>query len=371
MKAHSNARKRPSTADGELQTTREKKRLMTSTPKEESDSDRDDGLSIAQPDQTDDTVVMYRQPKNPLNYVVRSGRMYTVSIALPDTIINNAQSPELRSHLVSQIARAAAIFNVDEIVIYRETPVNKIGQKQMAHQFDPALFFARNLQYLETPQYLRKSFFPVHPDLRNAGLMYPLDSPHHMRIDEQVKYREGVVLDRPTSSGEGSWVNCGMRKDVKIDKRLKTGVRVTVEILQEKKRYVQGRAVSPSTPKEQDGLYWGYQTRVAETFSQLFTSHLYPDGYDCTIGISEKGKNVESLPKLPQFKHLLVVFGGLTGLEDSVGSDETMKESNLERLFTFHVNSTPLQGTRMVRTEESVLISLSSLRPFIVSAHSS
>jgi len=44
------------------------------------------------------------------------------------------------------------------------------------------------------------------------GLLNPLDSPHHMRVDEDSEYREGVVLDRPTKPGRGSFVNCGMRK---------------------------------------------------------------------------------------------------------------------------------------------------------------
>ena len=33
------------------------------------------------------------------------------------------------------------------------------------------LQMARILQYLECPQYLRKSFFPKHEDLKNAGLI--------------------------------------------------------------------------------------------------------------------------------------------------------------------------------------------------------
>lgn len=44
------------------------------------------------------------------------------------------------------------------------------------------------------------------------GLLNPLDSPHHMRVDEDSEYREGVVLDRPSKPGRGSFVNCGMKK---------------------------------------------------------------------------------------------------------------------------------------------------------------
>lgn len=45
-----------------------------------------------------------------------------------------------------------------------------------------------------------------------TGLLNPLDSPHHMRQDEESEFREGVVVDRPTRPGHGSFVNCGMKK---------------------------------------------------------------------------------------------------------------------------------------------------------------
>ena len=49
-----------------------------------------------------------------------------------------------------------------------------------------------------------------------TGLLNPLDCPHHMRVDDESEYREGVVLDRPIrSTGKfGSYVDCGMRKVV-------------------------------------------------------------------------------------------------------------------------------------------------------------
>ena len=47
-------------------------------------------------------------------------RMSTLSIAIPGSIVSNAQTQELRTHLVGQIARAAAIYHVDEIVNIRQ-----------------------------------------------------------------------------------------------------------------------------------------------------------------------------------------------------------------------------------------------------------
>jgi predicted SPOUT superfamily RNA methylase MTH1 len=85
------------------------------------------------------------------------------------------------------------------------------------------------LCYLETPQYLRKALFPVHRDLKYAGLLNPIDAPHHMRIDDDAMYREAVVLGKPGKAG--SWVNAGMRRECLVrGRRIPPGTRVTVKI---------------------------------------------------------------------------------------------------------------------------------------------
>lgn len=75
--------------------------------------------------------------------------------------------------------------------------------------------------------------------------------------------------------------------------------------------------------------------------------------------------------KLPAFKHMIVVFGGVHGLEDIVENDTDLSMSGNEayRLFNAWVNTCPSQGSRTIRTEEAVLISLARLAPLIDSAH--
>jgi len=89
---------------------------------------------------------------------------------------------------------------VDEIIILNDAHTARTSSAKL----DAANFFIRNLEYMETPQYLRKSLFPMHPDLRFSGLMNPLDTPHHLRITEDFPYREGVVVDRPVKNSQGS-----------------------------------------------------------------------------------------------------------------------------------------------------------------------
>ena len=50
----------------------------------------------------------------------------------------------------------------------------------------------------------------MHPDLRLAGALPPLDAPHHMRATEWGMYREGVVVS--SAPGEGSLLNVGLDK---------------------------------------------------------------------------------------------------------------------------------------------------------------
>lgn len=51
-------------------------------------------------------------------------RDWTVSIALPGSWLNNAKKPDHKTMQVGQIARAAAVFCVDEIVVFDDDPVN-------------------------------------------------------------------------------------------------------------------------------------------------------------------------------------------------------------------------------------------------------
>lgn len=236
---------------------------------------------------------------------------------------------------------------------------------------NPCLHLARILQYLECPQYLRKYFFPKHSDLQYAGLLNPLDCPHHMRADEEVQYREGVVLDRPTKNNKGSFVNCGISREVQIDKKLQTNVRVTVQMTHTKKeqlKYLSGRAVSPCTPRMNAGLYWGYTVRLADSLSKVFTECSISDKYDLIIGTSERGQTVDDL-SLPNFQHLLLAFGGLKGLEASLDADDDLDEiDDPSLLFDEYINACPNQGSRTIRSEEAILITLSALRPKILSA---
>ena len=113
-----------------------------------------------------------------------SPRPYTVTVAIPVSIISQIQTRELKTFFVGQIARCLAIHKVDEVVIYADGVVD---ESPLELDANPCLFLARLLQYVETPSYLRKALFPMHPDFRFAGLLSPMDAPHHMKRDD-IRY---------------------------------------------------------------------------------------------------------------------------------------------------------------------------------------
>ncbi len=265
---------------------------------------------------------------------VPGGRQFTVSVALPGSVLLMQQTLDLKTRLASRIARAIAIFRADEVIIFDESAslpcVRGTGgrlvdlERALAeHTTEPAVHLALMLQYLECPQYLRRHFFPVHPALAKTGLMDPLALPSHVARDEETPYREGVVLAR---NDEGlARIDVGLREPIDIETEAPEGARVTVRL----PRHPGGaaRVVSPNRPRLKHGLYWGFQVRLVNGLSGVrhgcpFTSEdeegsgkesgdeenseegegeRKESGYDLIIGTSERGTPVEEY-EMPSFK---------------------------------------------------------------------
>jgi hypothetical protein len=142
-----------------------------------------------------------------------------------------------------------------------------------------------------------------------------------------------------------------------------------------REKIIRAEAVSPDEPSEEGGYYWGFNVRKAASLSDVFTECLFEGGYDMTIGTSERGVDVEALyaedeeQKVGPFKHLLVVFGGVAGLEVAVKNDQELQKLDVveaKDVFDRWVNACPGQGSRTIRTEEAVWIGLMGLRRLVV-----
>jgi predicted SPOUT superfamily RNA methylase MTH1 len=305
--------------------------------------------------------------------------------------------------MAAQVARACAVFQVDEIVVFND------GQSQSGARLrkgfegdgytgysDPDDFLYHVLSYLETPPHLRKSLFPMHPNLRTAGAMPSLDMPHHLRANEWCQYREGVTV--PTDGaelyskrGKGSnsvstLVDCGLPVKIRIPAQVPPGSRVTVDFGSADEPQMDGytpldaKAVAPDTPREETGYYWGYSTRMASSLSAIFTECPYDDGYDLSLGTSERGISLASLldasesrsehvlPIPSSWRHMVIVFGGVAGLEVALKADKDLTSKGVTEardVFDYWVNLVQQQGSRTIRTEEAVWLGLMGLRSVV------
>jgi methyltransferase len=139
-----------------------------------------------------------------------------------------------------------------------------------------------------------------------------------------------------------------------------------------------GEVVSPRAQTETNGTYWGYTVRLASSLQAVWDDCPFDDThtYDLKIGTSERGHesvdNVGRSLKLPPYRHALIVLGGVAGLEECVDADESLQIGGhlTHTLFDKWVNICPYQGSRTIRTEEAILITLAKLSPQLWTAGS-
>ena len=66
----------------------------------------------------------------------------------------------------------------------------------------------------QRPRPHRRALVPFHRDLRLAGLLPPVDAPHHMRAMEWRPYREGAVVSSDPDTG--SLIDVGLYETVSV-----------------------------------------------------------------------------------------------------------------------------------------------------------
>ncbi|RLF05056.1 MAG: hypothetical protein DRK00_05385, partial [Thermoprotei archaeon] len=137
-------------------------------------------------------------------------------VVIPSTIFlgEDARLSTLRLGL---LARYLAIFRVEEVLVFGE------GRERD--------FVVDVLRYAETPQYLRRRLVPLKPTLRYAGVIPPLQAPHHPAAPGgrgfTPEFREGVVL---SVAGEWLLVDAGLGEPLRVRGRARVGDRVTLRL---------------------------------------------------------------------------------------------------------------------------------------------
>jgi predicted SPOUT superfamily RNA methylase MTH1 len=270
-----------------------------------------------------------------------------LSIAIPASVISDTPHLREKTSKIGLIARAAAIFRVNKIIVYPDST--------RTNQTRDLNFIAKLLNYIETPQYLRKSLYKIEPDLQYAGILPPLRTPHHptsgKNRDLKVgEYREGIVLNQ---SKEGLTVDIGVQSMALLrERQFSVGERLTVQVIRSGDR-VEVQAVN----RDDVSSYWGFRVKVED---ESFGHMLQTEQFDLVISTARiADRFIDVADKIANrwntAGRVLVAFGAPSrGLHEIV-RDEGLR---IEDLSDFVVNTIPEQGTATVRTEEALLASL-------------
>lgn len=271
-------------------------------------------------------------------------------IAIPASVVSDTPHLREKTSKIGLIGRAAAIFRVDEIIIYSDS--------QSASQRQDIDLISLLLAYMETPQYLRKRLFKLEPRLQYAGILPPLRTPHHplnrkmsgLKIGE---YREGTVLSK---ANDGVLVDIGVEKPVLTrGVPAASGSRVTVRIIKAGKH-----AEAEHADRDEIPLYWGYSVSAE---NHPLASILKRRAFGLVVATSKYGSPLAEIAeklveKWERANSVLVAFGAPSqGLAEIVHHEGL----SLSDIADFVVNAIPMQGTETVRTEEALLASLAAI----------
>jgi methyltransferase len=256
-------------------------------------------------------------------------------LAIPDTILEEHDTLRDKTAKLGLVARYCSLFGVDAVRVFHD-PRGR-GESRLIKLV---------LEYLETPQYLRRRLFPLSDDLRFAGLLPPLRIPSHkpkvpLQKLRSGEYREGVVL------ADGMSVDIGLDRPGVLRHREAPNRRITVRIAATSPSRVE---VSP-VERGEVGVYWGYTVDVSGPGS------LGDPNFPLRIATSRKGDPLGGV--LTRMRADILATGGTTLLfgSPSRGLFEILGKDLRERV-DYVVNLYPEQHVVTARSEEAIFSAL-------------
>ena len=271
-------------------------------------------------------------------------RPQRVSVALPASFTRDIPHLREKTSRAGIVARALAIFRVDEAIIYADAKGYSDKEGRLLQKL---------LSYQETPQYMRRALFARDPELQFAGILPPLRLPSHPSID---KPRIGMVREAvAVRAGDTSAVDAGFSSLVTVRSKLKPLDRVTVSLTRLEPS-IEGNLVDP----DRLPIYWGFRiTRTDLTLGRLIRG----EKRDLTISTSRKGRAIREIlqgltSKWKSSQRTLILFGSP---DEGVPEILNKEGVEVEKACDFNLNMIPNQGVETVRTEEALFATLSIL----------
>ena len=272
------------------------------------------------------------------------------TIAIPDSSVSDNSDLRMKTEKLFQISRIAAIFKVEEILIFHD-PYLKPSHARRERKKIVSI-----LKYIECPQYLRKRLIPLSRDTAAVGILSPLAIPHHTKSRElkRNEIREASIFLNQNKvmaavGGTELLEVDGWKKSL----REKT-LRVTVQIIKEDNKF-RARIVT----KPPSDTYWGYKVHSSENVlsKALFNRN------DYKIATSRSCKLLTNLEeKRSQNKNLLIAFGGpYHGIPEMLKAER----KKINDVFDSCFSTLNKYGTRSLRLEEAMMITFSRFQDYI------
>jgi len=266
-------------------------------------------------------------------------------IAIPDSSLVDEQTKRDKSTKIARFARVCAIFKVNRIYIYRD--------KERDYSYDRKLL-KLILEFMDTPQYLRRILYPKVAELEFAGLLHPLKAPHHKPSIDPKNVRVGDIRQAVTVRVKGSYfVDAGLNALIPLEGPALEGKRITIKFTS---AYPTLRCAMAS--KQDIHEYWGYEVKDVLSISEMLK------GLTSVVVMTSKqgeplGKFEHELKQqIKDASSVLIVFGS-----PNRGVFEILKDERRHpKEFTKYIlNFFPKQAVETVRLEEAILGCLSLL----------
>lgn len=262
-----------------------------------------------------------------------------ISLCIPLTVISgkNAGNLQQQTAIINEIARAATLYQVGEIVVLDVPEVTETvvgGKKTFDDDLEPqpeapttmndAVVVAGLLQYFVTPPYLLKSVFAhsafpeVATKFKHAAklpklTLLPFMANNHVDRD----FREGIAIAKHTPEVMKKGKKEKAKRKLNVTKYVNVGLDEPVELAESREIPVHSRVtvdmknrqiVAPDVAYGVVGnkLSYGYYTRVCQRLSQVFTELLVPEGYLGSVFVNcddyfQKSEGNADYSHLPQF----------------------------------------------------------------------
>jgi predicted SPOUT superfamily RNA methylase MTH1 len=302
-------------------------------------------------------------------------RKLRIFVAIPDSSISDEKNLREKTIKIGRFARAFSIFGVKKIIIYKDPTTKDMNSDK--------LLMKLILDFLNTPQYLRKLIYPLNPELSYIGLLPPIRAPQHKKKVKLSDLKAGElrvgfihhrksILDQISNNKINNnkkfitdlrnknyeyYVDVGLDFPIPFLGPGRSGQKIIVKFIDS---YPNLKSI-PATETEIEEEYLGYDVLSINSIDE-FLRNL--DKKTFVIFTSKKGivfKNRESEFKetFKKFDILLIVFGSPSkGINEIYPTFQKIKNS-------MYINLFPNQQTETIRLEEALLGTLTIFNHFL------